>query len=196
VPGRPRRVPRLAWLAFCAVLLLAGCTASAGPASPGQQSAGPGRPASAAVPAAVPCAGAVLRIRAGREGEQGEAAGFVEFTNVGSGPCVLRGLPRVAIVRADGGLLAVRLVRDPDASLSPVVLPSGRPDAAVLVVQWANWCGRPPGPLSVRVLLPAGGVVTGPFNGPPDYDLVPPCLSPGQPSTVSVTWAYGPGGAG
>ncbi|HEY6311955.1 MAG TPA: DUF4232 domain-containing protein [Streptosporangiaceae bacterium] len=195
-PGRPRSVPRLAWLAFCAVLPLAGCTASAGPASPGQHSAGPSRPASATVPAAIPCAAAVLRIRAGREGEEGGAHGDVEFTNAGLRPCVLGGLPRVAIVRADGGSLAVRLVRAPDLSLSPVVLPSGRLDAADLVIYWANWCGRPPGPLSVRVTLPAGGVVTGPFNGPPDYNFVPACLGPGQPSTVSVIDAYGPGLAG
>jgi Domain of unknown function (DUF4232) len=197
VPGRPRRsVPRLAWLAFCAVLPLAGCAASAGPAGPGQHSAGPGRAASAAVWAAVACAGAVLRIRAGRQGEQGGAHGDVEFTNVGPRPCVLRGLPRVAIVRAAGQSLAVRLVRAPDLSLSPAVLSPGRLDAADLAVYWANWCGRPPGPLSVRVMFPAGGVVTGSFNGPPDYDFVPPCLSPAQPSTVSVSWAYGPGPAG
>jgi hypothetical protein len=53
-----------------------------------------------------------------------------------------------------------------------------------------------PGPLSVRVTLPAGGEVTGPFNGPPDYNFVPDCLSPGHASTVEVIDAYGPGLAG
>lgn len=61
---------------------------------------------------------------------------------------------------------------------------------------WANWCGRPPGPVWIRVTLPTGGVVTGPFNGPPDYNFVPPCVQHGQPSTVAVINAYGPGLAG
>jgi hypothetical protein len=135
----------------------------------------------------------MLRIRAGREGENQGAHGDVELTNAGSRPCVLRGLPLVAILRADGRSLAVRLVRAPNLSLTPVVLPPGRLDAADLVVYWANWCGRRLGPLSVRVILPAGGVVTGPFNGPPDYNFVPDCIQRGQPSTVSVTEAYGPG---
>jgi uncharacterized protein DUF4232 len=196
VTGGLPGVPRLAWLALCAALPLAGCAASAGPASPGQHSAGPSRLASPAVSAAVSCTSAVLRIRAGRQGENTGAHGDVEFTDVGSRPCVLRGLPRVTIVRADGKVLAVRLARAPNLALSPVVLPSGRRDAADLVVYWANWCGRPPGPLSVRVMLPAGGVVTGPFNGPPDYNFVPDCLQHGQPSTISVIDAYGPGLAG
>ncbi len=87
-------------------------------------------------------------------------------------------------------------MRASDLSLSPVVLPAGIPDAADLVVFWANWCGRPPGPLSVRITLSAGGVVTGPFNGPPDYNLVPSCPRPGHPSTISVIDAYQPALAG
>jgi hypothetical protein len=139
---------------------------------------------------------AVLQIRAGREGEMEGAHGDLEFTNVGSGPCILRGLPRVAIVQADGTSLPVQQVVAPDLSLSPVVLPPGRPDAADLVVFWANWCGPPPGPLSVRVTLAVGGVVTGPFNGPPDYRFVPDCVGSRQPSTVSVIDAYAPALAG
>jgi hypothetical protein len=138
----------------------------------------------------------VLQISAGREGEMQGAHGDIEFTNVGSGPCILSGLPQVAIVQADGTSLPVQLVLAPDLSLSPVVLPSGRLDAADLVVFWANWCGPPPGPLSVRVTLATGGVVTGPFNGPPDYNFVPDCVGSGEPSTVSVTDAYAAGLAG
>lgn len=189
---------RVAWLAArtsCAALVLAGCAAPARPGSAGQPSAGPARPSAAA--AAVTCTSATLRIRAGRQGEDQGARGDVEFTNAGSGPCVLRGLPRVTIVGAGGKPLPVRLVRAGDLSLSPVVLAAGRPDAADLVVFWANWCRRPPGPLSVRITLAAGGgVVSGPFNGPPDYNLVPACPSPGHPSTVSVIHAYQPASAG
>lgn len=192
MPCGPVGVAWLASLTCCAALVLADCAAPAGPAGAGQRSAGRGRPTSP--PVAVSCASAALRIRAGRQGENQGAHGDIEFTNVGSRPCVLRGLPQVAIVQADGKSLPVRPVRATDLSLSPVVLAPGRLDAADLVVFWANWCHRAPGPLSVRITLPAGGgVVTGPFNGPPDYNLVAACPSPGQPSTVSVIDAYGPG---
>jgi hypothetical protein len=50
---------------------------------------------------------------------------------------------------------------------------------------------RAPGPLTVRVTLPAsGGTVSGPFDGPPDYDFVPQCLDQHQRSTISVIGAY------
>ena len=189
----PLRVPWLSLLAGCVALVLTGCTASAG-SSAVSRPARPSQPASQAALATVSCESAMLRIRAGREGEQDGAHGDIEFTSVGSHPCVLRGVPQVAIVQADGMPLQVRLVRAPDLSLNPVVLQPGALDAADLVVFWANWCGRPPGPLSVRVTLPAGGgVITGPFNGPPDDNFVPQCRDSRQPSTISVTDAYGPG---
>ncbi len=188
---------RLSALALTAALGLAGCSAtSARLASSRQDSVQPSRSAGAAVPAVVRCTGAMLRIQAGREGVNAQARGDIEFTDGGSRPCILRGLPRVAILQADRKPLPVRSIRDPNASLSPVLLRPGKLDAAGLVVYWANWCGRSPGPLSVRVTLQHGGVVTGPFNGPPDYNLVPPCLERGQPATISVIDAYGPGFAG
>lgn len=190
VKGQLRSAVRLAGLASCALLALVGCSASAGSANPGRQSAGPDRRASTTVSTAALCTSPVLRVRAGREGESQGAHGDIEFTNVGSRPCVLRGLPQVSIVQANGKSLPVRLVRASDLSLSPVVLPAGTLDAADLIVFWANWCGRPPGPLSVRITLSAGGVVTGPFDGPPDDNLVPGCPGPGHPSTISVIDAY------
>jgi hypothetical protein len=36
-------------------------------------------------------------------------------------------------------------------------------------------------------------VVTGPFNGPPDYNFVPTCLSRRTPSTLWIVDAYEPG---
>jgi uncharacterized protein DUF4232 len=163
-------------------LALAGCTASAAPDSP-----------KADPPALAACTGHVLRINAGREGESAGAHGDVEFTNTGASACVLRGVPRVTIIRTDGRTLHVtERPQQPGPSLRQVTLAPGRRDAAELVIYWFNWCGRPPGPLSVRVRLPGGGVVTGPFDGPPDYDYVPICLSRGQPSTISVLQAYEP----
>jgi hypothetical protein len=196
VTGRPLGIARLASLACCAALALAGCTTPTRPGA-GLPSGRPSRPASPTVLADVSCTSAMLRIRAGREGEGGGAHGDIEFTNAGARPCVLRGVPQVAVVQTGGKPLPVRLERAPGLSPGPVVLPPGVLDAADLVVFWANWCGRPPGPLSVRVTLPAGGgVVTGPFNGPPDDNAVPQCPSPGHPSTISVVEAYGPGLAG
>jgi Protein of unknown function (DUF4232) len=187
---------RLLGPACCTALALAGCSASAAPARPAGLQATPGRTTSPTVTAAIRCTSAMLRIRAGREGENEGAHGDIEFTNIGSQACVLRGLPRLAIVRADGIALQVRQVPDFDLSLRSVVLPAGRADGADLVVHWANWCGRPPGHLSVRVMLQAGGVAIGAFNGPPDYDFVPACISSGQPSTISVVTAYEAGPAG
>ena len=196
-----RKTFGLASLAVLAVAMLAGCTShhpvsQARNTAPPPATKQPTRPTSATVSGTVRCASAVLRIRAGRQGENEGAHGDIEFTNVGSGPCALRGLPQVALARTGGKSLPVRQARAPDLSLRPVVLPPGRPGPADLVVVWANWCGPAPGPLSVRITLPGGGVVTGPFNGPPDYDFVPPCLAPGQPSTISVTDAYQPALAG
>jgi hypothetical protein len=138
-----------------------------------------------------PCAAAMLRIRAGREGEGPGALGDVEFTDVASGRCVLRGLPAVAIATSAGRPLPVLLTRTARVRAHEVVLAPGRADAADLAVFWVNWCGRAPGPLMVRVTLPAGGgTVTGLFDGPPDYDFVPQCLDPHRRSTVSVIGAY------
>lgn len=35
------------------------------------------------------------------------------------------------------------------------------------------------------------GPVRGPFQRPPDYDYVPDCVAPQQPSTVQVLQGYG-----
>ena len=112
VKGQPSSAPRLAGLALCASLALVGCSASAGP----------DRTVTKTVSTAALCTSPMLRIRAGREGESQGAHGDIEFTNVGTSPCVLRGLPQVSIVQANGKSLPVRLVRAPDLSLSPLVL--------------------------------------------------------------------------
>jgi hypothetical protein len=103
---------------------------------------------------------------------------------------MLRGLPRVTVLRATGRPLPARLVRAGNLSLSPVALPPGKPDTADLVIFWANWCGHPPGRLLVRVTLPNGDLITGHLAGPTGYELVPSCSSPRQPSTISVLDAY------
>jgi hypothetical protein len=139
----------------------------------------------------------MLRISAGREGESQGVHGDVEFTDVSGRPCVLRGLPGVAIVTGHGRPPPVRLARAAGLLLRPVTLRPGQRDAADLVIFWANWCGPRLGRrLGVRVTLPAHGVITGPFNGPPGYDAIPRCVSPGQSSVISVIAAYLPGQPG
>ncbi len=182
----------------CAVISLAACATENASHERGLSArvTALGRPAAVAAAAASrrearACIAAMLRVRAGREGEGPGAHGDIEFTDVGRARCVLRGLPAVAIATSAGKLLPVKLTRAAVVSTQPVVLAPGRPNAADLVVFWDNWCGRAPGPLTVRVTLPAGrGTVTGPFDGPPDYDFVPPCLAAHQRSTVSVMVAY------
>jgi hypothetical protein len=108
----------------------------------------------------------------------------------------LQGIPKVRIMRATGAPLAVRLLRPASPALPPTVLLPGQPHAALLVVSWSNWCGPPPGPLRLRITLPAGaGTTTSPFDGPPDYNYVPACLGPRRPSTIAVIDAYVPGSA-
>jgi hypothetical protein len=137
----------------------------------------------------------MLQIKAGRQGEAQGAHGDIEFTNIGSRPCTLRGLPRVSIVQANGQVLPVSQAPG-SLALSPVTLQPGKPNAADLVIYWANWCGHRPGQLLVRVKLPSGSEVTGSFNGPPDYNFVPNCLNSRSPSTIRVIDAYAPIGSG
>jgi Domain of unknown function (DUF4232) len=140
----------------------------------------------------------MLLVRAGRQGENQGVHGDVEFTNVSARPCFLRGVPKVTLLTEHGVPLPVRLTRAGNLLLIRTVLRPGKPDAADLVVFWANWCGpRQAGqqlvrPLKVRIKLPAGGVITAPFNGPPGYDPIPACVSAGRPSTISVVAAYIP----
>lgn len=42
------------------------------------------------------------------------------------------------------------------------------------------------GPTRVRITLPGGGTVTGPFDGPPLYDFVPRCDNPSEPSFMEL----------
>jgi hypothetical protein len=170
----------------CAGAVLAGCTVAA--------TGSPGRPAEVAPlrprPAAPACTPPALRIRAGREGDGPGAHGDIEFTNLGHHACALRGLPTVTIATAAGKPLQVSPVREAGVTVLPVVLTPGRADAADLVVSWSNWCEGRPGPLMVRVMLAGGRVVTGPFDGPPDYNFVPRCLDPQQESMIWVVAAY------
>jgi hypothetical protein len=98
------------------------------------------------------------------------------------------------VVRAAGMTPLPVRARPPLYPLGPqAVLPPGKPGAGWLVVFWADWCGPRPGPLRLRISLPDdGGTLFTPFDGPPDYDFVPTCLSRGTPSTIAVAAAWTP----
>jgi hypothetical protein len=181
------RAAQLVSLACCAAIATGGCGSSAGSAGAAQHH---GKTTTSAA-GTVACSSAMLRLRGGREGENSAGVhGDIEFTNTGSHPCTLRGVPTVTVVTAAGTRLPVRLVRSPAPTVSQVVLRPRKADAADLVVFWGNWCGARPGRLAVRVTLPGGGTVSGTFDGPPDYDAVPDCLSASHPSTLAVLDAY------
>lgn len=145
-------------------------------------------PASAGQPAttAKPCQAPGLTLRGGRQGENQGAHGDIIITNTGRRACTLEGPPTVEILKANAGPLAIR----PLTSTLPtgtVVLGPGQ--SASAAVYWSNWCHANPGPLDIAIRL-ASGTVTGPFNGPPDYNQVPGCTSPTGPSTLQVIESY------
>jgi Protein of unknown function (DUF4232) len=195
----PAHTPRsrlAAAAALVGILLLPGCAGAAGSARPGSSPPRPSAPAATLSASSVdqPCTAGALRSRGGRQGEHTGAHGDIWFTNIGPRPCVLRGIPRVKIQRADGSLLAVHRARSPAPFNHTVVLAPGKPHAAWLEVYWSNWCGPPPGPLRLQISLAHGrGTLTTTFDGPPDGDYVPVCLARGQPSTLAVIDAYVPG---
>jgi len=186
--GCPQRVA----ISVAALIALTGCAATVPPvAGRGATAPVPGTsaPASGTAATAVRCTARNLRPAGGREGENETAIGFIEFTNTGSGPCMLRGYPRLALIW-HGRRLSMRDMRPRNLVLRAVVLAPGKTDAAQVMVQWQNWCGRRVRLLSARITIPGTGTVTMPFNGPPDWYYTPQCVQPGQPSELWVMQAY------
>ena len=158
--------------------------------SPTRQTVSPAifAPSSGSSALGQPCGSNSLSIHGGRQGGGGPGAhGDVIVTNTGTKSCLMSGLPAVTLISHLGLPLSITAV-PPTNELTPTTLKPGA--AADLVIFWSNWCAEPPGALQIRLTLPSGGAVTGPFNGPPDYNYVPGCLSPGQPSNIKITYAY------
>lgn len=138
------------------------------------------------------CSAADLLARGGREagGFHGYAEAGVQFANTSDSACRLSGAPRVTVFKADGTRLPLRFRVSHRATLHSVTLPSGSAWSASTTLSWTNWCGRKPGPLTVKVRLAGGGVVTGSFDGPPGYDFVPGCLDRLRPSRLVLVDAF------
>jgi hypothetical protein len=193
------------WVAFAGLLVLSACSSAHDSANAG---GGPLIRWTAAVPTQLrtvpvatvpPCRASQLAVvgpglqltPAGPGG-----AGTITLRNTGGRACRLTGRPGVRIV---GAPYAVAQHQQRLPTVAPT-FPDIRPPAntllalrpqqtAALGIEWSNWCPprpRTPGtpqaaPRSVRVTLPANGGAIG-----VDYDAVPDCTTPGQPSTIGV----------
>ena len=184
-PARERQVVMTLLRGKCAVLvgliasmvaLLVACSSNLV-----GQAGSPHRDSTAARTLTPTCTAHSLRAQGGREGGGGLAHGDVEITNLAATPCILGAPHFLNFVSADRKTLNVQL-RPAPTPLQPATIPSGK--AALLSLAWSNWCHPNPGPLTVSITEPGVGEISGPFDGPPNYNYVPPCLASNQPSTV------------
>ena len=93
----------------------------------------------------------------------------------------------IAILDKDGTALHLKTLHDPSPPITlptlpigaHVVLPAGKANAAQFFVDWANWCGADPSPITVTLTLPNGGTLAvrpiPPDNGEPTW-LIPRSL--------------------
>ncbi|MCL5117101.1 MAG: DUF4232 domain-containing protein [Firmicutes bacterium] len=175
--------------------IISGC-GSAAPAALGKGSHPPvtrQRQSSADAVVESACTANNLSVQGGREGENMGAHMDVLLRNQGTAACVLEGLPVSARLLPRGGkALTTTLIPDPsNLQASSVLLKPHAQNAADLVLYWGNWCGPAPGPLDIQITLSGNrGTVSGPLNGPPDYNYLPQCLQPNQPSTIQILEAY------
>jgi photosystem II stability/assembly factor-like uncharacterized protein len=138
------------------------------------------------------CLASALQVRGGSiGGGTGTAHAEILFTNVGSSPCSLSGQPKtVEFLTANGIPLALMPTGAQPDPVPPATLAPGVRDAASVAYGWSNWCGKAPGSLRVRVELPEGGSVTGPFDGPPEGNYVPRCDNPSGGSALELLWGF------
>ena len=132
------------------------------------------------------CVTQSLRVQGGRQGGGGSgvAHGDVEIRNVGATTCTLIAPHSVVFLTANRQSLAVRFT-SATSTVPGVTIPPGQ--VALLGLSWTNWCKDRPGPLTIAIIGAShGGTMSGPFNGPPDYDFVPACLARNTPSTVQI----------
>jgi hypothetical protein len=157
------------------------------------------------------CRAEDLRASVAVQGATGSLAGSAVYTNVGRTTCVLQGPPDIRLVGADGAELTVRY-QLMCMGCSPAALENATQEAAAqtaavplmtqaaqsilggqlglapgqsasVFIVWGNWCETGTGPVSVRLVLPAGG---GSLDAPMG-EVAPRCDAPGFPSTLSIS---------
>lgn len=163
-------------------------------------------------PGAALCRAVGLRASVAMQGATGSLAGNAVYTNLGRTTCVLQGPPDIRLVGADGTELAVQYqltcMGCSPAALGNVTQEAATQTAAVplmtlaaqsilggqlglapgqsasVFIVWSNWCETGTGPVSVRLVLPAGG---GSLDAPMGDVVAPRCDAPGFPSTLSIS---------
>ena len=91
------------------------------------------------------------------------------------------------VITAAGVTLGINYLPPPDTAITQATVEPGSVAHIDLILYWSNWCKADPGPLTASITLPhAGGMMTVPFNGPPDYNYIPRCDDTAQPSAVQV----------
>jgi hypothetical protein len=189
-------------LALALLLVAAGCDSGSGKNR--QQALGPAVPWIAARPSQVAerapvsrlCRAADLHVR----GQirfvsrlQGGIA-LVSVWNEGKRACRLTGRPSVRIVKAGGPRQAQHPVPPTPANFPEVTYPASallalRPgEPAAVTIIWDNWCDlivkgqHAVPPRAIRITLPGG---RGRLDA--DYNAVPPCIDPNQPTAIGVS---------
>lgn len=140
---------------------------------------------------ATDCRASELRVQGGRQGGGGFGSASVEIqiVNVGTQSCALPSPSALAIVDTRGERLPIEVLSlAAAAGASAVALaPRGQ---ATLTLSWQNWCGRRSGSLRVQVTFAADGTATGSFDGPPDYNFWPNCITRSKYSILQVLGPY------
>jgi hypothetical protein len=134
-----------------------------------------------------------LAASASWEGSTNAQMGGIALKNTGTRTCSLRGYVTVVLSTRSGKSLPVRIQRvssrlTPGVVRSPkaVVLPPRGRRSANIYLQWWNWCGANPGPLTIRVVLPSGRHVVAKLK----YigtATVPGCLDKSMSSSLDIT---------
>jgi hypothetical protein len=125
----------------------------------------------------------------GREGEATTAAGFLEFVNISARPCRLSGVPRLQLVKPSGlGLTPISYGPPSEAMTSAVLSPTSEGE---LITNWSNWCQVRPSSLNIKITLPGGaGSLVAPFDGPPNYNMVPQYINKNSVSKFLIVGGY------
>jgi hypothetical protein len=145
---------------------------------------------STAVASTIPlCSSSQLNVMGGREGEATTAAGFLEFVNISARPCRLSGVPRLQLVKPSGlGLTPISYGPPSEAMTSAVLSPTSEGE---LITNWSNWCQVRPSSLNIKITLPGGaGSLVAPFDGPPNYNMVPQCINKNSVSKFLIVGGY------
>ena len=148
-------------------------------------------------PASTPCRSADLAVQGQVDFEaygNGGGIAVIALRNKGKQACRLDGSPRVKLVKSGGPQQVNTPIQRPPLIFPDTAYPDSsllaiRPgEVAGLTVTWENWCDPEiPGkkrlpPSALRITLANG---TGHIDA--DYNAVPPCRDPKQPSTIGVS---------